>query len=1256
VYSTYGLTGSGIKVGVISDGMNYWQASSSNGDLPTFVYAVDNTNNTTNYPGSEGTAMMEIIHDIAPYAELWFGGIADNDNHLDFADRVTHLKQQGCKVIVDDVGMIIGYSYFQENEISTAIRQFIQNNNGCYISACGNNNSAIYSGTNYTVDTDNFLKFNGSTKELLFTANYSGQFQITFQWADDWFYPVDDYDLYVYDNNNQLILTSENRSPNFPSEEYGGFDVSEGSTYKIKIKWYDYVLGSSNREIKILLMGDDINMPLASTEKQIFGHPITSEVISTAATDVTDPLNVESFSSRGPAIVYSSGSGTTTSIQQPKITAADGVETYVGQTGNFGNPFFGTSAAAPHVAGIAALYYEGFPTDGYSQFLTKIKSTSITMNDGGSSSTWSKVSGFGRVDAYSAIAARVAENYVNVTVNQRNSQETNVGTADVWQSTSWQNFAVPKSFIYAKNSTQVLRSNQAIINNEKYRDWNNSLSDVTNHKSFTITPVTTELTAHLLPTNNVQIKNALEGTSVSGGKIGFKDPWLIDDSDTKGPKNRGTIASALWYDNLTSPFTPGTSSNYKGVFLDQDPAETPTYYTVRVTSPQTINVNGTNHTFYFQNWNATPLIDAEFQNSNSTETAVVFKNANVAVNANLKGTQLSNNAGTLSNNNQRKFIKVDGKLYLVYESMDRIWLERSSDNGSTWEILNNADPVDIGYGKFSSLASWDTGNESLFIIYHESAYGNQIRAQFWQNGSKQYDVVVADVSVSQNSVPVAAYNYNGRLIVVWDNGGDLYYRFGNVISGDIQWYNSVAYLTGPNAAMPTITKDAATDFYLAWQDNWSSIKYCKLDTGPSGSSITATDNATISTGCGYPTNYFPNITTLSSGQPKVVWIGSPYYGSSSTKVITRSKGSSSWNSYFGQYGSFVYTPQINMGGTTDIISWTENNGAANKLLKEGSIKNFNTTGVYIQLCNSSSIYSMYGLAQNNQSIPYSFNRTNSVGSISKESDLNMNNGRGIVVTKDKNEFYFILGDVSVNGELIKFEELPENLFANKINDLNNYLLTKPFELKDESVFELGVFFGVTDSAQAKLILNKNDKLSFSFELISARTNEVIGKYEKFIFKKNVIRKASAKTFSINGNGIGNETVRLKISVETNFESEYTLLDILNDSSILPKMNNSASEEISYAGLLEVSDYHLSQNYPNPFNPSTVINYQILDEGFVTLKIYDILGKEVATLVNEQKSKGMYNVTFNASSLVSGVYIYSLRVNDYKMSKKMVLLR
>ncbi len=91
-------------------------------------------------------------------------------------------------------------------------------------------------------------------------------------------------------------------------------------------------------------------------------------------------------------------------------------------------------------------------------------------------------------------------------------------------------------------------------------------------------------------------------------------------------------------------------------------------------------------------------------------------------------------------------------------------------------------------------------------------------------------------------------------------------------------------------------------------------------------------------------------------------------------------------------------------------------------------------------------------------------------------------------------------------------------------------------------------------------------------------------------------------------------------------------------------------------LNKVTEYKLAQNYPNPFNPSTTIKYQIPKESFVTLKVYDAIGREVASLVNKQQSAGYYNLNFNAANLSSGIYFYRILAGDYTAVKKMLLLK
>ena len=93
----------------------------------------------------------------------------------------------------------------------------------------------------------------------------------------------------------------------------------------------------------------------------------------------------------------------------------------------------------------------------------------------------------------------------------------------------------------------------------------------------------------------------------------------------------------------------------------------------------------------------------------------------------------------------------------------------------------------------------------------------------------------------------------------------------------------------------------------------------------------------------------------------------------------------------------------------------------------------------------------------------------------------------------------------------------------------------------------------------------------------------------------------------------------------------------------------------------IKEFCLEQNYPNPFNPSTKIKYEIPDQArndnvYVTLKVYDILGREITMLVNEQQQPGLYEVEWNADNNLSGVYFYRIMAGEFTKAKKMILIK
>jgi hypothetical protein len=122
-----------------------------------------------------------------------------------------------------------------------------------------------------------------------------------------------------------------------------------------------------------------------------------------------------------------------------------------------------------------------------------------------------------------------------------------------------------------------------------------------------------------------------------------------------------------------------------------------------------------------------------------------------------------------------------------------------------------------------------------------------------------------------------------------------------------------------------------------------------------------------------------------------------------------------------------------------------------------------------------------------------------------------------------------------------------------------------------------------------------------------------------------------------------------------FDDQIGLLLCDNDKIFFTSNNGGITTSINDTSPMR-SDFNLYQNYPNPFNPATTIKYELPKEGMVTLKIYDILGREVKILVNEKQSVGRYELTFDASNFAAGVYIYRLQAGEFIQSKKMILLK
>jgi hypothetical protein len=409
VVRNQGYTGSGIKVGVLSDSVDYLDQVQASGDLPAVTVLQD-------APGKsgEGTAMLEIVYDLAPGASLYFATAYNSP--ANFANNIIALKNAGCKVIIDDVGYF-NESPFQDDVISQAVST-VTAAGALYFSSAANSGNKK-AGTSGTWEGD--FKDGGSLVTSTGTLSHVHAFasgvvgnQITYGsrfinlfWSDPLEASNNDYDLYVVDIYGNIYAKSDNLQDGTqdPYEQ-----ISTSSDYTglfIIINKYAGAdrflhLSTNQGRIKYSTHGDTKGH---CTVENAFGVAAVSAHLKT--TPFTGAESLETFSSDGPRRIFYDSNGTAITPGnfsstggkvriKPDITAADGVAC---ATPNF-NPFNGTSAAAPHAGAVTALLLSA----NKNASLTKIRSV-LTKTALPSPSAWNENAGYGIIMADKSLTA-----------------------------------------------------------------------------------------------------------------------------------------------------------------------------------------------------------------------------------------------------------------------------------------------------------------------------------------------------------------------------------------------------------------------------------------------------------------------------------------------------------------------------------------------------------------------------------------------------------------------------------------------------------------------------------------------------------------------------------------------------------------------------------------------------------------------------------------------------------------------------------
>jgi len=689
--------------------------------------------------------------------------------------------------------------------------------------------------------------------------------------------------------------------------------------------------------------------------------------------------------------------------------------------------------------------------------------------------------------------------------------------------------------------------------------------------------------------------------------------------------------------------------------------------------PQEQTVNGRVINYYFLNW----------ENGNTQNPRTITPNGNFMITTNYKGHLVSSTNSAITYNNQRKMVYDGfyGRYHLVYEDNGEIYYTYTTGTDTWAPEIRLSDGQ--GGNKSPSIAA-DNNGRIMVVWQQDLSILMRLKTESVWGPIQQVYNMMASKSLGDATPVVSCLDFYFH--IVWQdfsifNGENL-----KIIAYDISSKNFDDWVTlsGTNTQSrhPSVASDGYNRVHIAWEEN-GKIYYSQLSYRDGYNENIIKEE--VSAGSGYSNHKYPSITTDGSRRPNILW--QAYSGvATEMEIILHARRSGSYPNEW-SYNSFLgnddyYKPTVTgfpgMGADNNELRgvWYRSTNMLWIAQYDGnSWSDFyqwldgyepNISANMSNSGNAKMVFRKYSstpfiLKTTSQNL----NSTQSFFETSSSKPMVIKHHRRGVIRIDSSTISFELGEIELDGKKISLYSYPDSLIVGKDNSWEALFRSEVFEITNRNRLHYYLIFELLNREAMEQNFSIYTGVGLQVEIVNADNEKVLSVLDTYnIYEDSFpVNYKGWKEVILQQKGKRRVFLRVSLIIPSKMSIKQSLVEVLYLDERAKQYSFEEDKNAPDDSLTIPEQFSLEPNYPNPFNPQTTLAFDLPVRSRVRLQVFDVLGREVARLVDGRRPAGRYEVSFDATGLPSGVYIYRLHVvalegkpQSFEEMRKMLLVK